>query len=76
MARQDSQSVVDHALYDLLTGVHGVGADMGGDHNIRKAEKRVVPGKKTDRESKFKSKVSENMNLVPLSESMIIRDHW
>lgn len=43
LACQYSQRIVNHDFYHHLTGIHGVGTDMGGDDHIGKAKERMVP---------------------------------
>lgn len=46
LACQDSQRIVNHGVYHHSTGFDSVGADMGGDDNVRKAKERMVPAQK------------------------------
>lgn len=54
LARQYSQRIVNHAFYHPLTGIHGVGTDMGGDDHIGKAEERMVPATRDRSGAKIK----------------------
>lgn len=58
MACQYGQRIVNHAFYHPLTGVHGVGTDMGGDDHIRKAEERMAPATRGRSGAKMKNYIS------------------
>lgn len=57
-ASQYSQRIVNHAFYHPVTGIHGVGTDMGGDDHIRKAEERMVPATRDRSGAKIKNCIS------------------
>lgn len=55
LASQYSQRIGNHAFYHPLTGIHGVGTDMGGDDHVRKAEERMVPATRDRAGAKIKN---------------------
>lgn len=63
LACQDSQGIVNHALCNHLTGFHRVGADMGGDDYIGKAEERMVPATKKKKKEGQESQTKVSINV-------------